>query len=110
MRFPVIVTEVLDKEPSLTAIWLSYILLAVLGYWLCRQDARWLFAFVPLSIFAVWFGAVDLWDKSVGPAILHESRSFFIQWHVAMTLAVAALLIGFWSALSRRRCQSTELG
>jgi hypothetical protein len=102
MRLPVVIAEVLDKEPSLAGIWLSHLLLAGLGYYLCGRDWRWLFAFVPLSAYAVWFGSIDLWDKSVGPAILEESSSFFVQWHVAMALAVAAPLVGFWRGLGRR--------
>jgi hypothetical protein len=105
MRFSVIIAEVLDKEPGLAAIWLSHVILAGLGYLLCRRDWRWLFAVVPMSTYAVWFGAVDLWDTSVGPAILQESRPFFVQWHIAMALVVAAPLVGFWSGLRRRmRC------
>jgi hypothetical protein len=102
MSFPVIIAEVVDKEPSLIAIWLSHVLLAGLGYYLCRRNWRWLFAVAPLSSYAVWFGAIDLWDKSVGPAILVESSSFFVQWHVAMALVVAAPLVGFWSGRCRR--------
>jgi hypothetical protein len=67
MPFPLTVAEVLDKEPNLFFIWLSHVLTAGLGYTLCRRNWRWVFAFLPLSIYPVWFGAVDLWDKSVGP-------------------------------------------
>ena len=98
---PVFIAEVLDKEPSLTAIWLSHLSLACLGYYLCRKDWRWLFAVVPLSSYAVWFGAIDLWDRSVGPAILEVSSSFFVEWHIAMALVVAAPLVGFCSGLRR---------
>jgi hypothetical protein len=95
MPFPLIIAEVLDKEPSLISIWLSHVLVAGLAYVLCRRNWRWLFAFLPLSAFGVWFGAVDLWDNSVGPAILTESRSFFVQWHIAMVLIAAAPMVGF---------------
>ena len=108
MRFPVIIAEVLDKEPNLATIWLSHLSLAGLGYYLCRRDWRWLFAVVPLSTYAVWFGATDLWDKFVGPAILQESRSFFVQWHLAMALVVVAPVAGLWSGLRHRKCQSRE--
>ena len=108
VRFPVVISEVLDKEPSLTTIWLSYALLAGLAYWLCRRSGQWLFAFVPLSTYAVWFGATDLWDKFVGPAILQESRSFFVQWHLAMALVVVAPVAGLWSGFRHRKCQSRE--
>jgi hypothetical protein len=100
LRLSVLIAEVLDKEAGLATIWLSHVLLAGLGYYLCRRDWRWLFAVVPLSTYAVWFGAVDLWDTSVGPAIFQESRSFFVQWHIAMALVVAAPLVGLWSGLS----------
>jgi len=93
---------VLDKEPSVAAIWIAHTLLAVVAYILCRKDGRWLFAFIPMSCYAVWFGATDLWDKSVGPAILQESRPFFFQWHVAMALVIAAPLVGFWNGLRHR--------
>ena len=106
--FPPIVAEVLDKEPSLTSIWLSHVCVAGLAYCLCRKDWRWLFAFAPLCIFAVWFGTEDLWDKWVGPAILRESRSFFLQWHVAMALVVAAPTIGFWHGFRCRKRQPMD--
>jgi hypothetical protein len=61
-----------------------------------------------LSAYAVWFGAIDLWDKWVGPAILQESRSFFVRWHIAMALVVAAPLVGFWSGLRRRIFNNAE--
>jgi hypothetical protein len=32
MPFPVIIAEVLDKEPSLISIWLSHVFVAGLGY------------------------------------------------------------------------------
>jgi hypothetical protein len=98
-----IVADVLDKEPSLTSIWLSHLFVAGLGYILCRKNWRWLFAFLPLSIFAVWFGVEELSDKWVGPAILQESRSFFVQWHVAMALVVGAPVVGRWRGPHSRR-------
>ena len=70
--FPLSSPKYWTKEPILTAIWLSHVLVAGLGYDLCRRHWRWLLAMVPLSTYAVWFGAIDLWDKSVGPAILEE--------------------------------------
>ena len=102
LAFPVVLVEVLDKEPSLAKIWLSHALAAGLAYSLCRKDWRWLFAFFPLSVCVVWFGIGELWDRWVGAAILHESKSLVVQWHIAMALVVAAPAIGLWHGLSRR--------
>jgi hypothetical protein len=96
MPFALIIAEVLDKKPSLISIWLSHVFVAGLGYVLCRRNWRWLFAFLPLSMLGVWFGAADLWDQWVGPATLRESRSFFVQWHIAMAQIIAAPIVGFW--------------
>jgi hypothetical protein len=90
------IAEVLDKEPSLISIWLSHVFVAGLAYVLCRRNWRWLYAFLPLSAIGVWFGVAELWDSSVGPAILQESRSLFVQWHIAMVLVAAAPLVGLW--------------
>ncbi len=103
MRIPIIFAEVLDKEPSLSWIWLVYGTLAVLGFWSCRKS-RWCLAlFVPLSIMMCLFATEDLWDRWVGPAIWHESHSVFIQWHVAMIIAFVAPMIGFLSSVRFRR-------
>ena len=105
MSIPVVVAEVLDKEPSAGLIWLTHAPVAVLGYWLCRRRWWWLTVFLPLSLYTVWFGAVDLWDKFVGPAIFQESSSLYIQWHCAMALVLVTPLLGFFSALRDRRRQ-----
>ncbi len=102
-RFPVVIAEVLDKEPTLAAIWLSHVLLASLGYYLCRKGGRWFFVYIPLACYAIWFGATDLWDKSVGPAIIQELKPFFVQWNIAMVLVIAAPLVGLWNGRRRRQ-------
>jgi hypothetical protein len=103
MKIQIIFAEVLDKEPSLSWVWLVYGTVALVGFWSCRKSRWWLALFLPVSVIMGFAATDDLWDRWVGPAVWLESRSLYIQWHVAMALAIAAPVLGFLDAIRSRR-------
>jgi len=61
-----------------------------------------------LTALAAWGGLTELWDKFVGPEIFRESPSLFVQWHLALGMAVAGSLAGvLWTR--KGRSPGTEL-
>jgi len=94
VRVPVIVAEVLDKEPGLTWIWLVYGAIGVLGLFSCRRTARSLALFLPLALLLALPGVAELHDAEVGPQIRSESVSYYIQWHAAIVLALFGPVVG----------------
>jgi hypothetical protein len=102
MRIPIILAEVLDKEPNLSFIWLVYGALALGGFWLCRIRWWWFAVIMPISGLAAWGGMSELWDRSVGPEIFRESPSLFLQWQFALLLSLVGPSSGFILGLGRR--------
>jgi hypothetical protein len=94
---------VLDKEPAVPEVWLFYGTLALVGFWLCQKSRWWSVLFLPLSIALFMVGTEDLWDRWVGQEIWRESPSLYIQWHIAMALAIVAPSFGFLAASWRSK-------
>lgn len=84
-----LILEVLDKEPTLRAIWGAALLLGFLGF-VAARFRRWL-ALPALTLvgIAVWTQLGDLLDPHVGPAIMEEAG----QWYVAQAGAAIALAV-----------------
>ncbi len=81
--------EVMDKEPSLRAIWGAAILLGLVGY-LATRFRRWLvLPALALVAIAAWTQLGELLDPQVGPAIMNEAG----QWYVAQAGAAIALAL-----------------
>ena len=103
MNLPFFLAEALDKEPGPLFVWSAYGTLAILGFVLCRRW-RWCLAlFVPLNLLAVWASMTELWDADVGPAILQESPSLFVQWHVVLLFALVGPVTGFIVGFPKRK-------
>jgi hypothetical protein len=95
--------EVLDKEPDALTVWLAYGALSLAGFFACRWRP-WCFAlFGPLNSLAAWASMSELWDPHVGPEILRESPPLFIQWHLALTFALAGPVAGFILSLRKHK-------
>jgi len=81
--------EVMDKEPSLRAIWAGAAVLGLVGYAAVRFR-RWLvLPALALIALAVWTQLGDLLDPQVGPAIMQEAG----RWYVGQAGAAAALAV-----------------
>jgi hypothetical protein len=81
--------EVMDKEPSLRAIWAGAAVLGLVGYAAVRFR-RWLvLPALALIAVAVWTQLGDLLDPHVGPAIIQERG----RWYVGQAGAAAALAV-----------------
>src|SRR5579872_4097831 len=87
--------EVMDKEPSLAAIWTTSLALAILGYGLSRYRF-WAGAVgLVVACLIVWAHIEELLDPYVGPAIRQEAgRSYFVQSYIASTLALIVPILG----------------
>jgi hypothetical protein len=95
-----LIFEVLDKEPSIGSIWLAFLLVAVVGYLLCRWRWRLIALTLPAALLLSFGWLTELLDPYVGPAMWQESPGYVIQSYAAMASAVALPCAG---ALLRRR-------
>jgi hypothetical protein len=79
-----IILEVMDKEPSLVAIWLTYLALGIAGFSVARFR-RWLVVVPAVLIFFFAASQLSEWlDPFVGPAMRHEAgTSYFVQTGIA---------------------------
>jgi len=81
--------EVMDKEPSLLAVWLLFLFLAVGGFLLCHYRYWLLLVTLPISLFFAWLYLSELRDPFVGPAIIREAgKGYVYQSYIAMALAI----------------------
>ncbi len=62
--------EVMDKEPSLLNVWLSFLLTGAVGFQLCRKHPAFLGVALPIALFLSWAWLTELHDPFVGPAIV----------------------------------------
>jgi hypothetical protein len=87
--------EVMDKQPTLLAIWGAALLLGLLGFAAVRFR-RWLvLPALALIAFLAWTQLGDLADPFVGPAIIQElGRGYLIQSCAAVALAVILSVVG----------------
>ena len=90
-----LVLEVMDKEPTLLAIWAASLVLGLLGFAAVRFR-RWLVLPVLAVIaFVAWSQLGELADPFVGPAIIQEAgRGYLIQSCAAVALAVIISVLG----------------
>jgi hypothetical protein len=106
VNVPVTLAEVLDKEPGLLLIWALYGGLALSGFFVCRWKP-WSFAAVgPIVTPLGWASLTELYDPYVGPEIFRESPPLFLQWNVALGLAIFASVAGFIAGLRQKRSRA----
>ena len=87
--------EVMDKEPTLLAIWGAAVVLGLAGFAAVRIR-RWL-VIPALALVAIvaWSWLGELVDPAVGPAIIQEAgRGYLIQACAAVALAVILVVLG----------------
>ena len=87
--------EVMDKEPSLFAIW-GYALIGSLVCFMSGQYKWWLpIVIFPISIFFPLGIVIETLDPHVGSAILNEvGRSYGLQAYAATFLVLLSLITG----------------
>jgi hypothetical protein len=103
VNVPVVLAEVLDKEPGLLSIWALYGGLALSGFFICRWKPWSFVAVGPIVTLLGWASLTELYDRNVGPAIFRESAPLFVQWNVAVGLAVFSPVAGFIAGLRHKR-------
>lgn len=84
-----LVLEVVDKEPSVIAIWIRAIVLGLVGC-LAGRWRRW--AALPFMVWlglSLWAGMGEVHDPFVGPAIFREAGRAY-PWHL-----FASSMLGF---------------
>jgi len=89
------VFEVMDKEPSLRAIWGAATFLGLVGFAAARLR-RWL-VIPALALIAImaWSQLGELADPTVGPAIIQDAgRGYLVQSCAAVALAVILSVLG----------------
>jgi hypothetical protein len=93
--------EVMDKEPSLGAIWLTFLLLGALGY-LGSKNLPWLVAPALVAIaVATWVLLQDLLDPFVGPAMIVEAGWGYVILSGVAALAAAVMTIAGYRSRKR---------
>ncbi len=87
--------EVMNKEPSLRAIWGAAVLLGVVGY-VATRFRRWL-VLPALAVvgLAAWTELGELLDPQVGPTIMQAAGMWYVaQAGAAVALAVILCVLG----------------
>ena len=97
--------EAMDKEPGVTAFWVSAVLWGAIGHSLARRRRWW--AAPVLVLLAISFAAVwsEWTDPFVGPAIAVEAGRFYPYHLIASTLLAATLTV---AGMVRRTEQPNE--
>jgi hypothetical protein len=87
--------EVIEREPSLRAIWGAAVLLGVVGY-VATRFRRWLvLPALALVALAAWMELRQLLDPQAGPAIMQEAGMWYVaQAGAAVALAVILCVLG----------------
>lgn len=91
----VLFLEVMDKEPTLLAVWGAALVLGLLGF-AATRFRRWLVlpALAGIGLVA-WSQLGELADPALGPAILEEAgQGYLIQVCAAVALAVVLAVVG----------------
>ncbi len=89
------VAEVMDKEPTVTQIWLSAAIGGAIGFIACRFRAWLLVIALPLTTALPLSTVLETYDRFVGPDIRREAgMQYAIQAHLALAIVVISNLIG----------------
>ncbi len=101
------VAEVLDKEPTVTALWIVALLMGVIGYFIVRWRRGLLFLILALEAFLITAHLSELHDPWVGSAIQLEAGEAYFAHSYAAALVALLLPIAGW-AVSRRLHKQRE--
>ena len=89
------ILQVMDKEPTLLAVWGTALVLGLVGF-AATRFRRWLVLPALAGIgFVAWSQLGQLADPVVGPAILQRAgQGYLIQACAAVALAVVLAVVG----------------
>ena len=101
--------EVMDKELSITEIWLSYLVVGVIGFFLCHYRL-WLIA--PVVIFTLIFFPALLpqnQDELIRQAILQEAgENYYCNSYPAVVITIVLPIIGALLHVKNYKKQPTQ--
>jgi hypothetical protein len=90
-----LLAEVMDKEPTVSAIWQWALIGAVAGYFLCRFRAWLLIGVLPAAALLPLGTCAEIWSFDVGPCILREAgHSYVVQTYLALAVSTLGPLTG----------------
>ena len=99
-----VLLEVMDKEPTLTRIWLTFLALGAVAGLLARRWRWTLWLSVPLFLFFAWAIVAEFTDPYGGPAIRAEAGWRYV-WLSFVAIGAGALLV-IGGAVRRDRASS----
>lgn len=98
------VLEVVDKVPTLTRTWLTFLAVGAVGRLIARLWRRSLWGSVPVFLFFAWATVAQFTDPFVGPAIRAEAGMRYLLISLGATV-IGAVLLGT-GALPRYKARS----
>ena len=95
MSLSTLAFEVMDKEPSLIAIIVTYSVFGATGFALSRRKWWWGLSVLPLIVVFGWTDIAELHDRFVGPDIVREAGYLHvIVWCVFIVGSAAIVVLG----------------
>jgi hypothetical protein len=87
--------EVMDKEPTLSEVWVLAAIAWVIAFAACRSNAWFSLATAPLPLLYVSSFVSEIADRHVGPAIMAAAGiSYVVSCALAFVLVAAAHALG----------------
>ena len=103
---PAVILEVMDKEASVTAMWIGATVIGMGGFFLGRYRYWLAFPFLALGLLLAWVQIGELNDPSVGPHILREAGpSYWTHSYVSFAFMLLLPAIGAvvgWARTGKR--------
>jgi hypothetical protein len=92
---PAILLEVMDKEASVTDLWVSAVIIGVGGFLLARYRYWLALPVLAFALFRAWGHIGELRDPFVGPEILHEAGGdYWFHSYVTITISLVIPMVG----------------
>ncbi len=104
-----VAAEVMDKEPTLTNIWLWTVVGALVALIGCSWRIWVAIISLPLVLLLPGGTILELWDPSVGKDIIEEAgKGYAANVYAAALVVVCAHMIGITLRVRRKRRKSSE--
>jgi hypothetical protein len=101
--------EVMDKEPTLTNIWLWTVVGALVALIGCSWRIWIAIISLPLALLLPGGIILDLWDSSVGKNIILEAgKGYAASVYTAALVVVCAHVVGITLRVKRKRRKTSE--
>lgn len=104
-----VAAEVMDKEPTLTNIWLWTVVGALAALIGCSWRIWIAIISLPLALLLPGATILELWDSSVGKDIIREAgKGYAVSVFTAALVVVCAHVVGITLRVQRKRRKSSE--